>query len=179
MNVTRSSKMAGWRQVVELAMTNEEVARLVGGIAFAHGACEPGGAGANASRLPGEPIVFCGCTKGRRPSPDGPTLRRTSAGLWSPGGPRRPTATWQRADNHAAGQGLVGLLGVRQGQGARVSARAVDYAPAAPPCARAWTDGRTPLPGQAGSGHRLQDSQPGGNQAAQGALLPGVPGRRV
>src|SRR6516162_3016284 len=28
MNVTRSSKMAGWRQVVELAMTNEEVARL-------------------------------------------------------------------------------------------------------------------------------------------------------
>src|SRR5712672_2029971 len=28
MDVTRSSKMAGWRQVVELAMTNEEVARL-------------------------------------------------------------------------------------------------------------------------------------------------------
>src|ERR1700680_1804347 len=28
MNVTRISKMAGWRQVVELAMTNEEVARL-------------------------------------------------------------------------------------------------------------------------------------------------------
>jgi transposase len=28
MNVTRSSKMAGWRQVVELVMTNEEVARL-------------------------------------------------------------------------------------------------------------------------------------------------------
>src|SRR5580693_3311129 len=28
MNVTRSSKMAGWRQVVELAMTEEEVARL-------------------------------------------------------------------------------------------------------------------------------------------------------
>ncbi len=29
-----------------------------------HGACEPGGTGANASRLPGEPIVFCGRTKG-------------------------------------------------------------------------------------------------------------------
>src|SRR3981189_3367637 len=28
MNVTRSFKMAGWRQVVELAMTDEEVARL-------------------------------------------------------------------------------------------------------------------------------------------------------
>jgi len=32
---------------------------------------------------------------------------------------------------------LVGFLGVRQGQGARVSARAVDHA-CCPPCARAW-----------------------------------------
>src|SRR5580700_3508017 len=115
MNVTRSSKMAGWRQVVELAMTNEEVARLA---AVSRSRTEPASRVERAQMLLAyrEPIVFCGCTKGRRPSPDGPTLRRTSAGLWSPGGPRRPTATWQRAD---AGQGLVGLLGVRQGQGAR------------------------------------------------------------
>src|ERR1700731_960156 len=150
-----------------------------GGIAFAHGAGEPSGAGANASRLPAESIVFCGGTKPWGSSPDGPTLRRTSAGLWSSGGPRRSTATWQRGGDHAGGQGLVGLLGVRQGQGPRVCARDVDHAPFGTPCARTWAGGGAPVPGQAGSGHSLQDSQPGGNQAAQGPLLPGAPGRRV
>ena len=100
--------MAGWRQVVELAMSNEEVARLA---AISRSRTEP------ASRwsgrkcfLPPENASYpCGY-ESRRPSPDGPTLRRTGAGVWSPGGARRPTATWQGANHHAGGRNwLVSL----------------------------------------------------------------------
>ena len=45
MNVTRSSKMAGWRQVVELAMTEEEVARLAAVSRSRTEPAEPGGSG--------------------------------------------------------------------------------------------------------------------------------------
>jgi hypothetical protein len=44
---------------------------------------------------------------------------------------------------HAAGQGLAGVFGVRQGQGPWLSARTVDDAAVGPPCARARTGGRT------------------------------------
>ena len=43
-------------------------------------------------------------------------IRRSSAAS------SEPTATGQRADDHAGGQGLVGIFGLRQGQGARLSA---------------------------------------------------------
>jgi hypothetical protein len=35
------------------------------------------------------------------------------AGLWRAGGPRRPTATGQGADDHAGGESLVGISGMR------------------------------------------------------------------
>ena len=83
--------MAGWRQAVELAMTDEDIATSDGSFAVANRTGEPGGAGADAARLSGEPVVFCGGTKTWRPSSDGPALRRAGAGLWAVGGARRPT----------------------------------------------------------------------------------------
>ena len=41
--------MAGWRQVVELAMSEEEIGEADDYFALADGAGEPGGAGANAA----------------------------------------------------------------------------------------------------------------------------------
>src|ERR1700758_5607086 len=41
------------------------------------------------------------------------------------------------AHDHARGQGMVGIAGVRQGQGPRLSARVVDDAAFGPSCARA------------------------------------------
>ena len=158
--------MAGWRQVVELAMSNEEVARLA---AVSRSRTEPASRvmSSNASRLPGESIVFCGCTEGSEAITR--TVQRcveralAMAPWWlfndRPRPGKEPTITPQ------AKAWLV--ASVRQGQG--VSARAVDHAPARRH-AREHGAGRRRTPGRAGSGHRLQDSQPGGNQAAQGAL---------
>ena len=81
--------------------------------------------------------------------------------------------------DHAGGQGLVGVFGVRQGQGAWLSARAVDDAAFGPSCARARTGGGSRMSRPAGPGHGVQDPRPGGHQAAQGALLSGTPRRRV
>src|SRR5206468_12150024 len=112
-------------------------------------------------------------------SSDGPALRRAGGGVRRAGSTRRPAATGQGAGDHAGGQGLAGVFGVRQGQGARSSARVVDDTTAGAPCPRAWTAGRTRLSRPSGSGHGVQVSRPGGNQAAQGALLSGTPRRRV
>jgi hypothetical protein len=76
--------MAGWRQAVEVAMTDEDVARL----ALANRAGEPGRARANASGLSREAVVFCGGTTVGRASSDGATLHRAGAGLWAVDGAR-------------------------------------------------------------------------------------------
>src|SRR4030088_129200 len=68
---------------------------------------------------------------------------------------------------------------MRHGQGARVSARAVDAAAAGAPCARERTGRGTRMSGQLGPGHGVQDSWPRGNQAAQGTVLSGTARRRV
>ena len=47
-----------------------------------------------------------------------------------------------------------------------ISARAVDDAAAGAPCARARAGGRTSMSRPSGSGHGVQASRPGGNQAA-------------
>src|SRR4029077_20362035 len=93
-----------------------------GSVAVADRTGRPGVAGSDAARLSGEAIVLCRGTKTWRAPSAGAALRRASDGLWRAGGPRRPTATGQRADDHAGGQGLVGIFGLRQGQGARLSA---------------------------------------------------------
>src|SRR5215470_17636297 len=125
--------MAGWRQVVELAMTEGEVETLT---AFSRSRSEPAGepgiAGGDAACLPREPVVLCRGTKTWRPSSDGPALCRAGGGLRRAGGPRRPAATGQGAGDCAGGQGLAGIFGVRQGQGAWLSARVVDDAAAGP-----------------------------------------------
>src|SRR3974390_802956 len=73
----------------------------------------PRGAGANAARLSPAAVVFCRGTKTWRTPSDGPALRRAGTGLWRAGGPRRPTATGQGADDHAGSESLVGISGVR------------------------------------------------------------------
>jgi len=49
--------MAGWRRAVELAMTDEEIARLT---ALSRSRIEPAIAGADAAGLSRESIVLCG-----------------------------------------------------------------------------------------------------------------------
>src|ERR1700726_962272 len=56
--------------------------------ALGHGAGEPGGACANASRLSREAVVFCRRTTVGRASSDSPTLHRAGAGLWTVDGAR-------------------------------------------------------------------------------------------
>ena len=113
--------MAGWRQAVELAMAGEEIEALT---ALSRSRTEPAGRVSRAQMLlgyRGEAVVFCRGTKTWRPSSDGAALRRAGAGLWRAGGPRRPTATGQRADDHAGSEGLVGIFGLRQGQGRKTA----------------------------------------------------------
>ena len=77
--------MAGWRQAIELALSEEGGDQVDCGDAVADGAGEPGRAGANAARLPGGRILFCG-GQGHRGAPsDRSALRRTSLGLWRDG----------------------------------------------------------------------------------------------
>src|ERR1700758_2242211 len=112
-----------------------------GSVAVEDRAGEPGIAGSDAARLSGEAVVLCRRTQTWRASSDGPALRRAGGGLWRTGGPRRPTATGQGADDHAGSQGLAGVAGMRRGQGARLCARVVDDAAVGPACARARTGG--------------------------------------
>ena len=133
--------MAGWRQAVELAMTGEEIETLT---ALSRSRTEPASRVSRAAMLLGyreKPSFFAVGRRLRRASSDGPALRRAGRRQWRTGGPRRPTATGQGADDHAGSQGLAGVAGVRQGQGARLSARVVDDAAVGPACARARTGG--------------------------------------
>ena len=170
--------MAKWRQAVELAMTDEEIEVLT---ALSRSRTEP------ASRVSRArccwPIART-LRSLRWGNGLGCTIRRSSAasnGRWAmgPGGARGPAAAGQGTHDHAGGQSLVGIAGVRQGQGPRLSARVVDDAAFGPSCARARPGGGSRLSRQAGSRHGVQDPRPGGNQAAQGALLSGTSRCRV
>src|SRR3977135_1750056 len=140
---------------------------------------EPGVAGTDAAGLSRESFVLCGREKNWGLPSDGSALRGAGAGLWAADGNRGSTTAGQRTGHHAGGQSLVGIAGVRQGQRARLSARVVDDTAAGTSRTRARTGGGVRMSRQAGPRHRVQDTRPGGNQTAQGALLSGTSRRRV
>src|SRR5882672_3430361 len=113
--------MAGWRRAVELAMTDAEIERLT---ALSRSRTEPASRVSRAQMLLAsrESFVLCGGAKSWGPPSDGSALRGAGAGLWAAGGDRGSTTAGQGTGNHAGGQSLVGVAGVRQGQGARLSA---------------------------------------------------------
>ena len=105
--------MAGWRRAVELAMTAEEIETLT---ALSRSRTEAVRRVERAQMLLAyrqQPSFFAVGLKTWRTSSDGPALHRAGTGLWRAGGPRRPTATGQGADDHAGSESLVGISGVR------------------------------------------------------------------
>ena len=167
--------MVGWRQAVALAMTGEEIEALT---ALSRSRTEPAGRVRGQRMLLGyreKPSFFA---VGRRLGVHHQTVERCVERAMAYGAlaalDDRPRSG-QGADDHAGGQGLVGIFGLRQGQGARLSARTVDDT-AFGPIMRASVDRRPghALSRQAGSRHRVQASRSRGNQAAQGALLSGT-----
>ena len=114
--------MAGWRQAVALAMTGEEIEALT---ALSRSRTEPAGRVSRAVMLLGyreKPSFFA---VGRRLGVHHQTVQRCVERAMAYGAlaalDDRPRPE-QRADDHAGGQGLVGIFGLRQGQGARLSA---------------------------------------------------------
>ena len=119
--------MAGLRRAIELAIGEEDLARLV---SIARSRTEP------ASRV--ERARCCWPT-GKTPrslrwvAPWGRIIRRSNAALsgrwpWCDGGARRLSAAGQGADDHRRGQGMAGLSCLPQGQGPGLSPRIVDDA---------------------------------------------------
>ena len=104
--------MAGWRRAVELAMTAEEIETLT---ALSRSRTEAARRVERAQMLLAyrQQPSFLPWDKNWRTPSDGPALRRAGTGLWRAGGPRRPTATGQGADDHARSESLVGISGVR------------------------------------------------------------------
>ena len=117
--------MAGWRQVVELAMSNEEVARLA---AVSRSRCAPSGRAGWSGRKCCSPTRRIHRFLRLHEGSEAAITRRSNAAS----NERWPMAPWWRltTDRDLAKSRqsrrrprLAGLLGVRQGQGARVSAR--------------------------------------------------------
>src|SRR4030081_347121 len=96
--------------------------KIDGSFAVENRAGEPGIAGTDAAGLSRESFVLCGGAKSWGPPSDGSALRGAGAGLWAAGGNRGSTTAGQRTGHHAGGQSLVGVAGVGEGQGARLSA---------------------------------------------------------
>src|SRR5215467_5303644 len=98
---TRSGIMAGWRQAVELAMTNEEIAQLT---SVSHSRTERASRVERARMLLAyreNPSFFA---VAHRLGAHHQTVQRcveTGGGLWPACSARRPTATGQGADDHA------------------------------------------------------------------------------
>src|SRR5215471_19310015 len=145
--------MAGWRQAIELALSEEEVTRLT---AVTRSRTEP------ASRVERARMLLAY-------REDGSFFAVARAiGVHH--------QTVQRCVERALAFGAMAALnGLPQGQGARLSPRIVDDAAARGPCARTRAARGARLPGQACSGHAVHHPQRAGDQASQGPLLPGTP----
>ena len=114
--------MTAWRQVLELSM-EMGFGEAHGDRAVANGAGKPGGAGADAAGVWEDPSFFAA---GRALGMHHQTVQRCVERAVAYGAladPRRPAATWQGADYHGRGQGLVGGPGLSQGEGTGLSAR--------------------------------------------------------
>src|SRR5216684_2015386 len=96
--------------------------KIDGSFAVANRAGEPGIAGTDAAGLSQESFVLCDRPKSWGPPSDGSALRGAGAGLWAAVDNCGSTPGGARTDHHAGGQSLVGVAGVRQGQGARLPA---------------------------------------------------------
>src|SRR3979490_2688839 len=96
--------------------------KIGGSFAVANRAGERGIAGADAAGLSRESLVLCGGAKSWGSPSKGSALRGAGPELWAAGGDRGSTTAGQRTGHHAGSQSLVGVAGVRQGQGARLSA---------------------------------------------------------
>jgi hypothetical protein len=132
--------MAAWRLAIELSPGDADTAKLR---SIAQSRTEP------ASRVERAQIMlayregpsFFAVGRARAASPDRPALRRARGGLRPASCARRSPSPWQVTDDHAGGQGMVGVAGVPEGEGPRLSPQAVDDPASCPPRSRAWTGG--------------------------------------
>jgi transposase len=162
--------MARWRQAVELAMTDEDIEKLA---AIARSRSEAARRAERAQILLAyreKPSFFA---VGQRPGLHHQTVQRCVERALACGpltalddrpGPRKEPTIYTR------GKSVVGISGLRQGQGSRLSARIVDDAVAGTACARERVSRRARISRQTGAGNGVQDTRQRGNQAAQGTV---------
>src|SRR5262250_1682376 len=176
---TRSCHMAGWRQAVELAMTDNEIEDLT---VIARSRSEAVRRVERAQMLLAYRETPSFFAVGQKVGVHHQTVERCVERALAYGplaaldDRPRPGA---EPTNYARGQGLAGVSGVRQGQKSWLSARVVDDAAAGAPCTREGAGRGTRMSRRFGAGHGVQDSRPAGTQAAQGAVLFGTARRRV
>src|SRR5712672_4622538 len=151
--------MATWRRALEVVMTDEDVARLT---ALSRSRTEPASRVQRAQMLLAyreSPSFFA---VGQRVGVHHQTVQRCVERALAFG----PLMALEGANDYAGGQSLAGVVGVRQGQGSRLSARVVDDASVGAPCARARGGGGTRMSRQSWPRHGVQDSRSRGNQTA-------------
>src|SRR6202048_1187672 len=155
--------MAGWRQAVEVAMTDEEVARLM---AISRSRTEPASRVERAQMLLAyreKPSFF---SVGQRLGVHHQTVQRCIERALAYGPlmalDDRPRPGKEPTITPEAKAWLVSLAC----QGAGLSARVVDDAAAGAPCARARGGGGARMSRQSCPRHGVQDSRPRGSQAA-------------
>src|SRR3979490_3276490 len=176
---TRSGIMAGWRRVIKLTTTEEEMERLT---ALSRSRTEPASRVSRAQMLLAYRENPSFCAVGQRVGVHHQTVQRCVERALAYGPlaaiEDRPWSGKEPVITPEAKAWLVSLA-CDKAQRARLSARVVDDTVAGTSRTRARTGGGARMSRQAGPRHSVQDTRPGGNQTAQGALLSGTSRRRV
>ena len=153
--------MAGWRRVVELTITDEEIERLK---ALSRSRTEPASRVSRAQMLLAYRENPSFCAVGQRVRVHHQTVQRCVERALAYGPlaaiEDRPRPGKEPVITPEAKAWLVGVAGVRQGQGARLSAWAVDHAAFGTSRTRARPDGGARMSRQTGSRHGVQDRNP-------------------